>query len=482
MLIATLAFSLLAAPTCKPTSGDAAVVLHRAADVMGMTRTAHQVLRLNATDVVTHDYESDRPYAPYLLQATPFTEWFEPMTGADRITSAESMIGGYQYSGSTTLGGRTASYGVRDTTLIPSPALHAQLDATRPLNVWAVVADWIASGDARVSRTCELREYPRLVLTRPSERGVESLYIDQKSGYPVALERREPHYLWGSVDVQYVFATWIRARDVHVPGTATRMVDGAPEITRSFGRVELIPADSAPRMTMPANAQPMTRELAAFLAPTAPDTIRVSDKTVLLRNPGYQETLTLARDTVFVFDATQGDARARQDSAWIGKLFPGKHPIVVVVTDLAWPHVAGVRYWVAQGATIVSHRASRPFLERVVDRRWADQPDALERARSRGVRLKFKAVDDSLRLAGGDVTLFAIDGPSSEGALAGYVHGDRFLWASDYVQSLRQPTQYLDEVTAAVRRMGYTPARLAAEHLPLTDWSAAARFEQRVTP
>ena len=122
----------------------------------------------------------------------------------------------------------------------------------------------------------------------------------------------------------------------------------------------------------------------------------------MLRNPGYQETLTLARDTVFVFDATQGEARARQDSAWIGKLFPGKHPIVVVVTDLAWPHVAGVRYWVAQGATIVSHRASRPFLERVVDRRWTDQPDLLERVRARGVRLKFRAVDDSLRLAGGD--------------------------------------------------------------------------------
>ena len=208
----------------------------------------------------------------------------------------------------------------------------------------------------------------------------------------------------------------------------------------------------------------------------------MSDKTFLLRNPGYQETLTLARDTVFVFDATQGDARARQDSAWIGKLFPGKHPIVVVVTDLAWPHVAGVRYWVAQGATIVSHRASQPFLERVVSRRWTDVPDVLERARPRGVRLKFRPVDDSLRLAGGDITVFAIDGPSSEGALAGYVRDDRFLWASDFVQTLQQPTQYLDEVLAAVRRMRYDPSRLAAEHLPLAEWRAAARFDAAVVP
>jgi hypothetical protein len=152
------------------------------------------------------------------------------------------------------------------------------------------------------------------------------------------------------------------------------------------------------------------------------------------------------------------------------------------VTDLAWPHVAGVRYWVAQGATIISHRASRPFLTRVTERRWTEAPDMLERVRPRGVRMKFKAVDDSLRLGGGAVTLFAIDGPSSEGALAAYVHADRFLWASDFVQTLAQPTQYLDEVAAAVNRMKYEPGRLAAEHLPLTDWSAATRFDRRVIP
>ena len=254
MLTAILALGLAAAPSCKPASGDAVAVLHRAADVMGMTRADHRVLRVNGTDIITHDYESDRPYAPYLLQPSRFTEWFDPVTGADRITTSESMVGGYQYGGSTTLGARTASYGVRDTSLIPSPALHAQLDASRALNAWAVIADWTASGDARVARLCDLREYPRLVLTRQSDHGPEALYIDQKSGYPIALERREAHYLWGSTDVQYIFATWLRTGDVHVPGTATRLVDGAPEITRSFGRVELIAADSAPRLALPPNA------------------------------------------------------------------------------------------------------------------------------------------------------------------------------------------------------------------------------------
>jgi hypothetical protein len=365
---------------------------------------------------------------------------------------------------------------------VPSPALHNQLDATRPLNVWAVIADWTAAAGARATEVCVYRDYPRLVLTRSGEHGVERLLIDTKSGYPVALQRREAHYLWGSTDVQYIYATWLRSGDVHVPGTATRLVDGSPEITRSFGTVAMIAADSAPRMALPAVAEPMSRQAAAFLTASAPDTIRVSPTTVLLRNPGYQETLTLARDTVFVFDATQSEARARQDSAWIGKLFPGKHPIAVVVTDLAWPHVAGVRFWVARGVTIISHRASHDFLDKVVTRRWTDAPDLLERSRGKGVAMKFRAVDDSLPLAGGAITLFAIDGPASEGALAAYVHADRFLWASDYVQSLRAPTQYLDEVVAAVHRMRYEPSRLAAEHLALTPWEATTRFGSTTVP
>src|SRR5581483_4583158 len=98
-------------------------------------------------------------------------------------------------------------------------------------------------------------------------------------------------------------------------------------------------------------------------------------------------------------------------------------------------------------------------------------PDALEKERARGVAMHFVPVDDSLPLAGGAITLFAIDGISSEGALAAYVRADRFLWASEYVQTLSRPTQYGDEVLAAANRMRLSPDRLAAEHLPLSDWS-----------
>jgi hypothetical protein len=222
----------------------------------------------------------------------------------------------------------------------------------------------------------------------------------------------------------------------------------------------------------------MSLATAEFLRPSRPDTVRVSATTFLLRNRGYTETVSLVRDTVFVFDATQGEERVREDSLWIAALFPGRHPVVVVVTDLAWPHVAGVRAWVARGATIVSHRAARTFLTEVVNRRWTMHPDLLERSRPRAA-LHFRAVNDSLALAGGDILLFPIDGAASEVALAAFVRPDRFLWASDFIQNLSSPSQYFDEVYAAVRRAGVSPIKVGAEHIPLTAWDRIAPFGGR---
>lgn len=483
IITALLISTFVAPPRCTPARGDAPAILARAADAIGLARANGRVLRIDATDIVNNAFESDRPYeAPYIYQTTRITEWFDPSTGADRVRPLDSMIGGYSGPGPATLGGRLASYVALDTGLVPSAATHSGLAATRPLDVWALLSDWIAANDARVAERCELREYQRLVLARRGEHGTERLYIDPKSGYPVAYERTEPHYLWGDVAVRYVYATWLRVADAHVPGTATRVVDGMDDVTRTFGQVELVSRDSAPSLALPAVSSRMAEQLPAFLVPTNPDTVRVSATTFVLRNRGYAEAVTLARDTVFVFDATQGEARAREDSAWIAKLFPGRHAIALVVTDLAWPHVAGVRFWVARGATIISHRSSRAFLDTIVNRRWTAAPDLLERERARTPRMKFRAVDDSLRLAGGALTVFAIDGPASEGALAGFVHQDSFLWASDYVQNLQQSTQYLDEVAAAVRRMGYAPARLGAEHIPVSDWKNVAPLAEARRP
>jgi len=458
-------------PSCTTASGDATAVLRRAAAVTGMDRatSAGLALRTRGFDIESQDYQSDRSYPPFLSSVGTLQTWYAPSTGIERRAVHESM-GGYDFPGPTTIGDERATYAIRDTMLVPNEELHSAAYVTRPLNAWAVLGDWIRGGGARVTARCMYRDYPRLLLERTGPRGKEQLFIDEKSGFPVKLDRVEPHYLWGQVHAEYVYSTWTRVGNGAVPGVSFRLVDGRTNVERTIGSVALVPLDSTPRLTIPSAVGAMRYGTAAFLVGSRPDTTRVGAHAYVLRNAGYREFVTLARDTVFLFDATQGEERARNDSSWIATLFPGRHPIVLVVTDLAWPHIAGVRFWVARGATVVAHRAARPMLESVIERKWTLMPDALERNRGRA-RLRLVPVSDTLRLAGGDVLVFAIDGVASEVALAGFDQTNRFLWASDFIQSADEATMYLDEVCRAVARVHRTPDRAGAEHLPLTAWT-----------
>jgi hypothetical protein len=478
-LLAAMAVAMGDTTSCRPAPGlDPTTILRRAADRIGFPGPANSVLKITAFDVKQHIFESDRMYPPSLVEVSSLDQWFDPATGVERVTS-HSTIGGYEFAAAT-LGDSHASYIVRDTLVMPNEQIHGALYDTRPLNAWAMLGDWLASNDVRVEARCTYRDYPRIVLSRRGPRGMERLFLDPKSGYPTKLDRMDPHYLWGQVHVEFVYSTWDRVGAAHLPAAAFRMEDGITAIARTFGARRFLPPDSAPVLSLPTHNGDMAMSLPAFLQPTKPDTIRVSATTFVLRNRGYSETVTLARDTVFVFDATQGDERVHQDSLWIGTLFPGRHPIVVVVTDLAWPHVSGVRGWVARGATIVSHRAAREFLAEVVNRRWTLEPDLLERRRGRAP-FRFRGVDRLYALGGGDIQLFPIDGAASEVALAAFVTTDRFLWASDFIQDLSGPTQYVDDVVAAVRREGVSPLRVAAEHTPLSDWSRVAALAESVT-
>jgi glyoxylase-like metal-dependent hydrolase (beta-lactamase superfamily II) len=296
---------------------------------------------------------------------------------------------------------------------------------------------------------------------------------------PVKLERREAHPLWGDVLAEYVWSIWmpVAGTAALAPRFAFRMADGEVRHQRQVPRYAFAPPDTTIDMSIPSSAVPLIQ------ATLPVDTVRVAENTFLLRSPSYTNVVTLQADTVWILDAQVGEERARQDSAWVGRLFPGRHPVVLVVTDLAHPHISGVRFWVASGATVISHAVSREFLDRVTSRRWTLLPDKLELTQR--ARFRFAGVSDGQARAGGRVQLIPIGGVASEGALMVYLPGQRFLYAGDFIQqgsAASFTVVYAREVLAAVRRAGLTPASFAAMHVPLTAWSDLARFGATPTP
>ena len=463
-----LTAQILSAPPmrCTPmTDGTAEAWLARARAAVGVDAAAGQLLHLNAMSMASAMEQSDRPYAPYLVTAQEQERYLDPATGVEWL--------GRKDAARARVLTESGNYAVAGGTAVANAQMHFFRYQDRAYNPWAVLLDWSADSAVSVTHRCVYREYPRITLTRRGQFGEERLLLDEKTAMPVKLDRLEPHYLWGDARVEYIYATWWGvAPGVSFPVASTRMFEGEIDGTLSVfpGGGSLVPVDSGPSVPTlpPAPALPHMYEYAGEL--TLPDTVRVAENVFLLRTPFYTQTVALLNDTVFVLDATTGERRARADSVWIGRLFPGRHPITVVVTDLAWPHIAGVRFWVASGARIVSHEASRPFLERVIAQTWHSAPDKLERERAR-TRFDFVGVSDSLRLAGGALQLYPIDGVASENALLAYLPRPEFLWPGDYIQDGSAWQLYTEEVWRAVRRHGLTPARVAAQHLALTPWA-----------
>jgi hypothetical protein len=456
---------------CRATAvGSADSVLQRAVSVVGLDKVAGQVRISPATDVVSMDFQSDRMYPPYLRRSAKLTLATDWERGTQRTEQSLGAAGSVAFVSDRE---RRVLYSPRGAQLVP--ARNANATDERAMDPWIVLADWRAAGDVRIVGECYYRDYWRTVLVRRTGAGEERLYVDAKTGFPIKLDRREPHVLWGDVRAEYLWSIWAPAGDAVAPQFAFRLVDGETNHERMIQRFTVQPRDSAPLLDIAADAAPMPPSAAA----PPPDTVRVSANTFALVTRAYTNVVTLQRDTVFVLDAQTSGERAAQDSAWIGALFPGRYPIVLVVTDLAWPHIAGVRYWVAQGVPVVSHRLSRDFLTRVVQQKWTLAPDLLERRRARA-RFQFRAVDGGAELAGGLVRLRAIDGIGSEGALMAYLPGDRFLYPGDYVQpggpGAGFTAIYAREVDAAVRRAGFTPERFAAMHVKLSPWSDVERL------
>ncbi len=455
--------------TCRASSDAAGPTLAKARKALGLDRPA-TVLRLSAYEITVHNYESDRPYRPYLASAGDQIRWVDLATGVTRDSTTNVM----GPRGVVLSGDRTAVT-QSDSGWHQNDIAWTAAERKRAFEAPLVVRAWSASPDVRVVGRCLYKDYDRIVLERSGVYGPERLYIDPKTGFLAKLDRDEPHYLWGQNHVEYVYATWNLFGDLVLPVSTTRVIDGDEEVVRTITDVTHVRADSAPSLALAAATKPSAVELPLFLHPAPVDTVRLGPHTYVLKNRGYNEVISLEGDTVYVLDATQSETRARTDSAWIGRLFPGPHPVVVVVTDLAWPHVAGVRFWVASGATIVSRDISRDFLRAVVARQWTLHPDKLAATGAR-TPFRFRAVHDSLVTP--HIALYAINGIGSEGALMAFLPGLHVLWASDFVQQLQAPALYTAEVYAAACRVGIAPTRVVGEHQPVADWSTLTTLVQ----
>lgn len=195
---------------------------------------------------------------------------------------------------------------------------------------------------------------------------------------------------------------------------------------------------------------------------------------VWLVTGGYAAVVVDFKDHILVIEGGQNDARSQAVIAEAKRLVPGKPITELVNTHSHVDHAGGVRAYVAEGATIITHEINKPFYERTWKVPHTLTPDRLAQSPKAP---KFKTVKERLTLTDGNhvVELYHQTGLlHHDGMLLVYLPKEKVLIEADgYNPPAAPPTQtpatispYNVNLLESIDRLKLNVDRIVPIHLP----------------
>jgi glyoxylase-like metal-dependent hydrolase (beta-lactamase superfamily II) len=158
---------------------------------------------------------------------------------------------------------------------------------------------------------------------------------------------------------------------------------------------------------------------------------QLADGVYYLRGGTHHSVLIDQADHLVVVEGPQSEARGQAVIDKAKELVPNKPIRYVINTHVHFDHSGGLRPFVAEGATVVTHELARPFYEAA----WANprtlNPDAMAKS---GKAAMFETVADKLVLTDGKrpIEIHAIQGSGhADGFLMVYLPNEKILTEAD---------------------------------------------------
>jgi glyoxylase-like metal-dependent hydrolase (beta-lactamase superfamily II) len=173
---------------------------------------------------------------------------------------------------------------------------------------------------------------------------------------------------------------------------------------------------------------------AAPAAPAAANPAAPSEKLgdgVYLITGGYAALVVDFKDYIAVVESGQSEARGLAIIAEAKRLVPNKPIKYLINTHSHFDHSSGLRPFVAEGSTILTHQINKAYLERVLSLPHTLNPD---RAQQAGKKPVIEAMGDKKVLTDGTHTieLYHLQGfPHHDGMIVAYLPKEKVLLEAD---------------------------------------------------
>ncbi|NOK17283.1 hypothetical protein [Corallococcus carmarthensis] len=348
--------------------------------------------------------------------------------------------------------------------------------------------------DLRAQADTVLQEVPHHVVAFHLDRASVRLFLNARTGLPTAVETVDAHpedpfwSVWGDVRTVLSFQAWAlepgglryprhwewaRNGQPHHSVTVTAVTVDPPLADADFTVTDDVKQGFEARRARKLDDTPVLR----------PDAPPVELAPGVVQLPGAWNVALVAQDDGLVVVegplASGYSARVLDEAA---KRFPGLKVKAVVSTSDAWPHVGGLREYVARGIPVYVLDLNRALVERLVASPRTLLPDALAR-KPRAAKLQ---VVEGRRVVGSGknrLELVPVRTETGERMLFAWLPEHGLLYTSDLVQPQPDGTffnvQQVDETVQVAAREKLPVARVFGMHLKPTDWSTLTTAVQK---
>jgi glyoxylase-like metal-dependent hydrolase (beta-lactamase superfamily II) len=199
---------------------------------------------------------------------------------------------------------------------------------------------------------------------------------------------------------------------------------------------------------------------------------------------GYAAIAVDFKDYIVVIEGPQSEDRASAIIAEAKKLIPNKPIKYVVNTHAHFDHSSGLRTFVAEGATILTHQTNKAYFEKVLARPHTLNPDKQEQAKK---KVSVETVAEKKVLTDGNhvIELYHMTGIGHhDGMLIAYLPKEKILLEADAYNPAAQanaqppatPSPYTLALVANLERLKLEVNRIIPVHYP-ADNRAVTRAE-----
>lgn len=249
-----------------------------------------------------------------------------------------------------------------------------------------------------------------------------------------------------------------------------------PDQTLTISKLDFNPS-------LPADEFAISPETRAAFAPRAAKTIddRIPGKTtdlapgIMFISGAWNTTLVRQDDGIVVLEAPVSSGYSAKVLQIAQDKFPGIPIKAVITTSDSWPHIGGLREYVARGIPVYVLDRTVPLIERFLRSPRTRYPDALAKA-PRPVNLHSVSGKTVIGTGPNRMEIYPIHGETSERQMMVYFPEHKLLYGSDPFQELDGKFFYpqtVYELESAVEREHLSVERFFMMHIGPNSWSKA---------